>query len=67
MKITKTQALQIAKEECARREWKPLEPETVLWGFFNFHVRLGEPRGGHITMTIRKRDGEVLRAGWIAY
>jgi len=63
MKITKDDARRIAQEECARLGWPWLEPVYVRWGWFNYHIWGGETRGGNLMMTIRKRDGKVLRVG----
>jgi hypothetical protein len=63
MKITKVQALEIAREECARRGLPWIQPVKVHWGFFNYLVFGGDHLGGNLMVVIRKRDGKVLSAG----
>lgn len=65
MKITKNEAIQIAREECERREWPWQEPILVYWGIFSFTVRTNTKRKvGNASFRIRKRDGVVIGAGF---
>jgi hypothetical protein len=60
--ITKTDALRIAKDECARRNWPWNEQTTVRRGLFNYSVWGGGRKGGNLCMKIRKKDGVILQA-----
>lgn len=65
MKITKTEAMQIARQECERRGWPWQEPILIHWGFFSFTVRTNtQRRGGNVSLRIRKRDGVVVGAAF---
>lgn len=61
--ITKAHALEIAREECAKRGWPWREPVSVKWGFFTYTVWGGGQKGGNLSMRIRKKDGKILLAG----
>lgn len=60
--VTKERALEIAREECARRGWPWNEQTTVRWSLLSFTVWGGGRKGGNLCVRIRKRDGEVLSA-----
>src|SRR6266478_2633995 len=60
--MTKETALQIAREECARRGWVWNEQTSVKWGFFSYTVWGGGQKGGNLCMRIRKKDGAVISA-----
>lgn len=67
MKITKDDALRIAREECERRQW-PWDDEVYIQsGFFHYRVWIGALRGAHVGVVIRKRDGHITESGFIAY
>jgi hypothetical protein len=61
--ITKKQALEIARQECARRGWSWDEPVSVKWGFFCYTVWGGGRKGGNLCIRISKKTGEVVSAG----
>ena len=59
--ITRAQALEIAREECARRGWPWNEPLSVKWGFIYYTIWGGGRKGGNLSMKIRKKTGEIVR------
>jgi hypothetical protein len=59
--MTKSEALEIAKQEAQRRDWQWMEPSKVDWGFFSYTVWSHSGfRGGNVVAKVRKRDGTVL-------
>ena len=60
--MTKQTALQIAREECARRGWSWNEDTSVKRGLFAYTVWGGGRKGGNLCIKIRKKDGAVLSA-----
>ncbi len=61
--IKKAEALEIARNECAKRAWAWLEPVSVEWGLFHFTVRTNtESRGGNVIIRVRKSSGLVTFA-----
>jgi hypothetical protein len=65
MRITKADALLIARSECEKRGWPWEEPVVVYWGPFNYLVRTNTQRkGGNAGIRIRRRDGVVTSAGF---
>ncbi len=60
--ITKSQALEIARQECARRGWPWNDHTTVKWGLFSYFVWGGGRKGGNLWIKVRKRDGSVMSA-----
>jgi hypothetical protein len=63
MSVTKADALVIARQECARREWPWAEPVLVHWGIFNFTIRTNTNcRGGNACFRVRKKDGAIVSA-----
>jgi hypothetical protein len=61
-KLSKADALEIAKVYCDR-EGIPWNDQTrVYWGFRQFTVWGGGRKGGNLRMRIRRSDGEILEA-----
>lgn len=64
MTITKQQAEELARAECARMNWPWVGPIQVHWGLFNFLVRTNtNNRGGNAYIYISKKDGRVVKSG----
>jgi hypothetical protein len=60
--ITKKHALQIARDECLRREWPWNEQTSARWGIFVITIWGGGRKGANLHMKIRRRDGMILSA-----
>jgi hypothetical protein len=61
-KVTREQALEIARHECLDRGWAWNENTTVKWGMFSYTAWGGGRKGGNLCIRIRKRDGAILSA-----
>ena len=65
-KITREDALQIAKEECDRRGWPWREPVAVYWRFTYWFVWTNaRAMGAKAWIKVNKRNGKVCSAGYI--
>ena len=59
--MTKSEALEIAKQEAQRRDWQWMEPSKVYWGLFSYTVwSHSRCKGGNVVAKVRKKDGAVL-------
>lgn len=64
-KITKAEALQIAKELCAREGWPWEEPVHVSGWWGTWKIMTNSSRSGcNAHIVIRKQDGEVMSKGF---
>lgn len=60
--ITKSEAKEVAINECAKRGWKWSEPVLVKWRLFSFVIWTNANRkGGNVCIRIRKKNGEILQ------
>ena len=59
--MKKTDALDIARTECEKRNVPWREPVLVHWGLFHYTVWTdARNRGGNVCVKIRKRDGAIV-------
>ncbi len=66
--IGRERALEIAKEECARRGWPWVEPINLEEGLFAYAIRTNAAsRGGNVNIYVRCVDGRVSRAALAPY
>jgi hypothetical protein len=66
--MTKEQAKDLAHQECLRQGWPWEEPVSVQWGIWTYWVwTSATTRGGNASITVRKRDGQIVSAGFIPY
>ena len=62
--MTKEEAKQIARKECAARGWSWVEPVNVHWGLFHYEVwTRADSRGGNVIISVLKKDGAIVYAG----
>lgn len=65
-KISKEEALSIAKRVCDQENWGWEEPIFICSGWGVWRVRTNaDSRGRNAAIVIRKRDGTVLAKGFI--
>ena len=61
--MTKEEAKQIARKECAARGWPWEEPVHVIWGLFHYEVWTNaHSRGGNVIIRIRRKTGAIASA-----
>lgn len=65
-KISKEQALEIARNEFKKRKWGWLEPVDVKLGFLNYRIWTDPALRDEIGwIVIDKNTGKVKRAGYV--
>ena len=63
MMVSRAEAIQIARAECALRGWPWLAPIEVHWGLFSLTVITNaKSRGCNARIRVRRRDGAVVSA-----
>jgi hypothetical protein len=61
--VSRVEAIQIARAECALRGWPWLAPIEVHWGLFTITVITNaKSRGSNVRIRVRRRDGAVVSA-----
>ncbi len=67
-RISRERAVELAREECARREVPWREPVDVLNRLLSYTVISGvqHAKGGDAWISVSKRDGRILRF-WRGY
>lgn len=61
-KISRAEAIELAREEGKRRNAELVEPVHVHWGLFSYTIRdRADWRGCNCVIVIDKWDGRVLR------
>ena len=66
--VSRAEAIQIARAECALRGWPWLAPIEVHWGLFSLTVITNaESRGCNARIRVRRRDGAVVSADLALY
>ena len=64
--ISEDEAIKIAREECARRNWTWIEPVKVSLGMRAWTVRTNAPGLGAIAIIkVHKRKGDVISASYV--
>jgi hypothetical protein len=64
-RVTRDEALRIARAETERRGWPWCEPVSVNRSLLTFHVMTNaQMRGGNVNVHVRIRDGSIRRIGF---
>jgi hypothetical protein len=64
-KVTRDEALGVAKAEADRRGWPWIEPVRASGGWLSYKFMTNaSKRGVNVNVRVRARDGKVLRAAF---
>jgi hypothetical protein len=65
-RISRSEAIKIAREECARRGWIWIDPAEASLGMRAWTIRTNSRGlGAKAIIKVHKRTGQVLRAGYV--